>query len=115
MGHQFTSAAVDEITYRYCAYIWCLCVCKQKAAQDIVRDVEKIVDLGMAREYVAANDWYLRMSIGNAPWPMGVTMVGIHERSARTKIFSNKVARASLIALSSIHIMLPTLTLVILL
>lgn len=39
-----------------------------------------------------ANDAYLQMAIGNAPWPMGVTMVGIHERSAREKIFSNQVA-----------------------
>lgn len=31
------------------------------------------------------------MAIGNAPWPMGVTMVGIHERSAREKIFTNQV------------------------
>lgn len=38
------------------------------------------------REYVKANDIYLRMSIGNAAWPIGVTMVGIHARSAREKI-----------------------------
>jgi pre-mRNA-splicing factor 18 len=45
------------------------------------------------REYVQANDAYLRLAIGNAPWPIGVTMVGIHERSAREKIFTNQVAR----------------------
>lgn len=28
-----------------------------------------------SRDYVKANDVYLRMAIGNAPWPMGVTMV----------------------------------------
>jgi hypothetical protein len=44
------------------------------------------------REYLRANDAYLRLSIGNAPWPIGVTMVGIHERSGREKIFSNNVA-----------------------
>eukprot|EP00983_Pelagomonas_calceolata_P014596 463696-Pelagomonas_calceolata.AAC.7 len=33
-----------------------------------------------------ANDIYLRLAIGNAPWPIGVTSVGIHERSAREKI-----------------------------
>ncbi|KAJ7494579.1 hypothetical protein B0H11DRAFT_2227384 [Mycena galericulata] len=32
------------------------------------------------------------ISIGNAPWPIGVTMVGIHERSAREKISSDQVA-----------------------
>lgn len=43
------------------------------------------------REYLKANDAYLRLSIGNAPWPIGVTMVGIHERAGREKIFSNNV------------------------
>lgn len=61
------------------------------------------------RQYQRANDSYLRLSIGNAPWPIGVTMVGcvdtlfptsftyitldsIHERSAREKISSDQVA-----------------------
>ncbi|RMZ81824.1 hypothetical protein DV738_g2007, partial [Chaetothyriales sp. CBS 135597] len=38
------------------------------------------------RQYVKANDAYLRLSIGKAAWPIGVTMVGIHERSAREKL-----------------------------
>ena len=32
------------------------------------------------------------MAIGNAPWPIGVTMVGIHARGGRDNIMSNKVA-----------------------
>lgn len=42
--------------------------------------------------YVQANDAYLQMAIGNAPWPIGVTMVGIHARTGREKIFSKHVA-----------------------
>lgn len=38
------------------------------------------------RAYVTANDVYLRMAIGNAPWPIGVAAVGIHERSAQERI-----------------------------
>lgn len=45
------------------------------------------------KEYVKAHDKYLEIAIGNAPWPMGVTMVGIHERSGRSKIFSSQIAR----------------------
>ena len=45
----------------------------------IVRDCQ-------ARRYVSANDGYLKLSIGKAAWPIGVTMVGIHERSAREKL-----------------------------
>lgn len=33
------------------------------------------------------------LAIGNAPWPIGVTMVGIHERSGRAKIFTSEIAR----------------------
>lgn len=38
------------------------------------------------RKYRDANDTYLKMSIGNAAWPIGVTAVGIHERSSRERI-----------------------------
>lgn len=39
-----------------------------------------------------ASDAYLQMAIGNSPWPIGVTMVGIHARTGREKIFSKNVA-----------------------
>ena len=39
----------------------------------------------------AANDQYLLAAIGNSAWPIGLTMVGIHERSGREKIQTNKV------------------------
>ena len=32
------------------------------------------------------------MAIGNAPWPIGVTMVGIHARTGREKISARNVA-----------------------
>lgn len=44
------------------------------------------------QRYLQANDAYLQMAIGNAPWPIGVTMVGIHARTGREKIFSKHVA-----------------------
>lgn len=55
--------------------------------------IGEIAELCDQREYVKANDIYLKMSIGNATWPMGVTMVGIHERSGREKIHTANVAR----------------------
>ena len=39
-----------------------------------------------------ANGIYLQMAIGNAPWPIGVTMVGIHARTGREKIFAQQIA-----------------------
>jgi hypothetical protein len=32
-----------------------------------------------------------RTAIGNSAWPIGLTMVGIHERSGREKISTSKV------------------------
>jgi Prp18 domain len=37
-------------------------------------------------EFVKAHDVYMLTAIGNAPWPIGLTMVGIHERSGREKV-----------------------------
>ncbi|KAK9417108.1 putative Pre-mRNA-splicing factor 18 [Seiridium unicorne] len=53
---------------------------------DILQPVIEIVKAAQERRYVDANDGYLRLSIGKAAWPIGVTMVGIHERSAREKL-----------------------------
>ncbi|BBH10289.1 hypothetical protein Prudu_023039 [Prunus dulcis] len=59
---------------------------------DIRRALMVVVRCCMKRDYLAAMDQYIKLAIGNAPWPIGVTMVGIHERSAREKIYTNSVA-----------------------
>ncbi|KAL8151505.1 hypothetical protein V2J09_021313 [Rumex salicifolius] len=67
--------------------------CRKKVLQDDIRQALMImVDYCMKRDYLAAMDHYIKLAIGNAPWPIGVTMVGIHERSAREKIYTNSVA-----------------------
>ncbi|KAI9681104.1 MAG: mRNA splicing protein prp18 [Caeruleum heppii] len=53
---------------------------------DVLEAVVEIVKAAQEKRYVDANDGYLRLSIGKAAWPIGVTMVGIHERSAREKL-----------------------------
>jgi hypothetical protein len=55
-------------------------------ADSILEPVVEIVLAAQERRYVDANDGYLTLSIGKAAWPIGVTMVGIHERSAREKL-----------------------------
>lgn len=52
----------------------------------VLEPVVEIVKAAQEKRYVDANDGYLRLSIGKAAWPIGVTMVGIHERSAREKL-----------------------------
>ena len=50
------------------------------------------VDACLVRNYVFANEEYLRLAVGNAPWPIGVTSVGIHDRAARENISTSKIA-----------------------
>ncbi|EMC92088.1 hypothetical protein BAUCODRAFT_275782 [Baudoinia panamericana UAMH 10762] len=67
----------------------------------LLRSVNEIVHLMQLKQYVRANDAYLRLSIGKAAWPIGVTMVGIHERSAREKLHEtdkNKDGQAHIMA-----------------
>jgi pre-mRNA-splicing factor 18 len=59
---------------------------------DVRRSLLEVVKCCIRRDYLAAVNNYIKLAISNSPWPIGVTMVGIHERSAREKIFTNSVA-----------------------
>jgi pre-mRNA-splicing factor 18 len=52
----------------------------------VLTGILEIIHDAQERLYVDANKKYLLLSIGKAAWPIGVTMVGIHERSAREKL-----------------------------
>lgn len=66
---------------------------KRKAEKKILDALKNIFEAAAEREYVQANSLYLeQLAIGNAPWPMGATMVGIHARAAREKIGEDKIA-----------------------
>ena len=67
---------------------------RDESAGDITPGLAQIVDYMEQREYVKAHDHYLQLAIGNAAWPLGVTMVGIHERGGREKITALNVPRA---------------------
>lgn len=65
---------------------------KLDLADSVLEPVVEIVHAAQERRYVHANDGYLKLSIGKAAWPIGVTMVGIHERSAREKLHESEGA-----------------------
>jgi pre-mRNA-splicing factor 18 len=68
-------------------------LCKKRdVSSDILPNLVQIVRFCKAGEFVQANDAYIKLAIGNAAWPIGVTMVGIHERTGREKINANKQA-----------------------
>lgn len=45
-----------------------------------------------AGSYVKAHDAYIRCAIGTAPWPMGITGTGVHERQGRQHLRESKIA-----------------------
>jgi hypothetical protein len=53
--------------------------------------VTAIVSLAQEGEYLRAHERYLRLAIGDSAWPMGVTMVGIHERAGRERISVDQI------------------------
>lgn len=59
---------------------------KREYEADLLKSLAEIAYYMQVRQYVKANDAYLRLSIGNSAWPIGVTSVGIHMRSARERI-----------------------------
>ena len=68
-------------------------MCKRRQVEpDILEKLLEIVKFCEAGNFRAAHDIYLQTAIGNAAWPIGATMVGIHARSAGDKISTSKVA-----------------------
>jgi pre-mRNA-splicing factor 18 len=68
-------------------------MCKRKTVEaDILERLLRMVEHCEEGNFRAAHDEYLKAAIGNAAWPIGLTMVGIHERSGREKISTAKVA-----------------------
>ena len=53
-------------------------VLKKKAGdKNMIISIYNIMNCCLVREYVQANDKYISLSIGKAPWPMGVAMLSI--------------------------------------
>lgn len=59
---------------------------------DIQDKLVLIVQYCEEGNFRAAHDQYILSAIGNAAWPIGVTSVGIHDRSGRERISTSKVA-----------------------
>ena len=68
-------------------------LCKRKQVPaDISLKLLEMVQFCEEGNFRVAHDRYISTAIGNAAWPIGLTMVGIHERSGREKISTSKVA-----------------------
>ena len=64
----------------------------------LLHPLATIIRHAQDRRYRDATDAYLQLSIGKAAWPIGVTMVGIHERSAREKLHESDKGAAHIMS-----------------
>ena len=60
--------------------------------QVILDKLFKVMVFAENRDLLNANDRYIDLSIGNAAWPMGLTMVGIHQRTGKSSVAPTQVA-----------------------
>ncbi|MEN2496355.1 MAG: Pre-mRNA-splicing factor 18 [Marteilia pararefringens] len=65
---------------------------KRNLSHDIVDSLTKILIFLIKKSYIEANGAYLELAIGNSPWPIGVTMSGIHNRPGKDRIATKNVA-----------------------
>jgi len=59
---------------------------KRGGDKDMIRSIYHIMNCCLVREYILANDKYIDLSVGNAPWPMGVAMLSITVRRNAVKV-----------------------------
>lgn len=68
-------------------------LCKKKEVpEDIRNQLLEMVKWCEAGNFRQAHDHYLQAAIGKAAWPIGVTSVGIHQRSNRERLSEAKIA-----------------------
>jgi len=61
---------------------------KQTVADDMIISLATIINYLQKREFNQANQAYLKLSIGNVAWPIGIQNIGIHARSSQLKLVS---------------------------
>ena len=86
---------VETKTYKQCKdYIRPLVkLCKKRELNaGLKAALVEMIDFCEAGEFVKANDAYILVAIGNSAWPIGVTSVGIHTRTARENVEQKNVA-----------------------
>jgi hypothetical protein len=66
----------------------------RRVSPDVLSHCNNILTALLVKDYKLANEMYYSLAIGNAPWPMGVSSVSIHQRSSRERLAksSNQIA-----------------------
>lgn len=47
----------------------------------------------MENEPLQALDWYFEIAIGNKAWTIGINVLGVHERTGKSRLFVSYILR----------------------
>ena len=64
----------------------------RQAIPEVAEHLERLLILAQQREFVQAHEEFMSLAVGKAAWPIGVTMVGIHERAGRERISVDQIS-----------------------
>lgn len=81
---QYTSGMLKEVKRDIVKLLYKLRA--EKLDSDIVLSLATIIYYIQLQDFVKANESYMKLSIGNVAYPIGIRDVGIHARSALLKI-----------------------------
>jgi pre-mRNA-splicing factor 18 len=66
--------------------------CRARAVPpDICAALNRMAERLAELDFRGADDAYISVAVGNQPWLIGVSQVGIHERAAREKVYQGKI------------------------
>ena len=68
---------------------------KKTIDAELLAGLKLITDAMKERNYLHAYKIYMGVAIGNSPWPIGVTHIGLHERAGRERIGHKKNSRST--------------------
>ena len=68
---------------------------KKTIDTELLAGLKLITDAMKERNYLHAYKIYMGVAIGNSPWPIGVTHIGLHERAGRERIGHKKNAQST--------------------
>ena len=67
-------------------------LCRGRALPtDICEGLNRMAERLAELDFRGASDAYVSVTVGNQPWLIGVSQVGIHERAAREKVYQGKI------------------------
>ena len=61
--------------------------------KDIVNCLFNSAHFAISNDHLSAFDSYLEIAIGNKAWTVGINLLGVHERTGKSRLFVTYILR----------------------